>query len=112
MDSQKVDMYLMTNSKYFESYQLPMIRERLLQMDDDKWPQLQMLQLKDPFIFLVISFLGGELGIDRFMLGDIGLGIVKLITCGGLGIWYIIDLFLIMPAAKERNLQSFQRYIY
>lgn len=112
MDSQKVDMYLMTNSKYFESYQLPMIRERLLQLDDDKWPQLQMLQLKDPTIFLIISLLGGELGIDRFMLGDVGLGIVKLITCGGLGIWYIIDWFLIMQAAKERNLQSFQRYIY
>ncbi len=112
MDSQKVDMYLMTNSKYFESYQLPMIRERLLQLDDDKWPQLQMLQLKDPTIFLIISLLGGELGIDRFMMGDIGLGIVKLITCGGLGIWYIIDWFLIMPATKERNLQTFQRYIY
>lgn len=112
MDAQKVDMYLMTNSKYFESYQLPMIRERLLQLDDDKWPQLQMLQLKDPTIFLIISLLGGELGIDRFMLGDVGLGIVKLITCGGLGIWYIIDWFLIMQAAKERNLQSFQRYIY
>ncbi len=107
-----MDMYLMTNSKYFESYQLPMIRERLLQLDDDKWPQLQMLQLKDPTIFLIISLLGGELGIDRFMLGDVGLGIVKLITCGGLGIWYIIDWFLIMQAAKERNLQSFQRYIY
>lgn len=112
MDAQKVDMCLMTNSKYFESYQLPMIRERLLQLDDDKWPQLQMLQLKDPTIFLIISLLGGELGIDRFMLGDVGLGIVKLITCGGLGIWYIIDWFLIMQAAKERNLQSFQRYIY
>lgn len=107
-----MDMYLMTNSKYFESYQLPMIRERLLQLDDDKWPQLQMLQLKDPTIFLIISLLGGELGIDRFMLGDVGLGIVKLITCGGLGIWYIIDWFLIMSATKERNLQTFQRYIY
>jgi len=112
MESQKVDMYLMTNSKFFESYQLPMIRERLLQLDDDRWPQLQMLQLKDPTIFLIVSLLGGTLGIDRFMLGDTGLGIVKLITCGGCGIWTIIDWFLIMPATKERNLMTFQQYIY
>lgn len=112
MESQKVDMYLMTNSKFFESYQLPMIRERLLQLDDDRWPQLQMLQLKDPTILLIVSLLGGELGIDRFMLGDTGLGIVKLITCGGFGIWFIIDWFLIMPATKERNLLKFQQYIY
>lgn len=102
----------MTNSKFFESYQLPMIRERLLQLDDEKWTQLQMLQLKDPIVFLIISLVGGSLGIDRFMLGDTGLGIVKLITCGGLGIWTIIDLFLIMPATKERNLLKFQQYIY
>lgn len=112
MDIQKVDMYLMTNSKFFESYQLPMIRERLLQLDDDRWPQLQMLQLKDPTMFLIISLLGGTLGIDRFLLGDTGLGVVKLITCGGLGIWTIIDWFLIMPATKERNLLKFQQYIY
>jgi len=45
----------------------------------------------------------GALGVDRFMLGQIGVGVGKLLTCGGLGFWWFIDLFLIMKATKERN---------
>lgn len=44
---------------------------------------------------LVLSILVGQLGVDRFMMGQIGLGIVKLITVGGCGVWWIIDIILI-----------------
>ncbi len=105
MDAQKVDLFLMTNSKYFEGHQLHEIRDHLLDIEDSQWPKFQFLQFKDPMIMLIVSFLGGPLGIDRFMIGDTGLGIAKLITCGGFGIWALIDLFLIMPATKEKNRQ-------
>jgi hypothetical protein len=45
---------------------------------------------------ILLSFFVGWLGIDRFYLGYTGLGILKLITFGGFGIWYIIDLILIV----------------
>ena len=41
---------------------------------------------------LIISFLGGCIGLDRFYRGQIGWGVLKLITCGGVGIWYVVDV--------------------
>ena len=55
---------------------------------------------------LIVSIFAGTLGIDRFMIGDTGLGIGKLLTCGGFGVWAIIDLFLIMGATREKNMQK------
>lgn len=43
----------------------------------------------------ILSILLGELGIDRFYLGYTGLGILKLITGGGFGIWWLVDIILI-----------------
>jgi TM2 domain-containing membrane protein YozV len=51
--------------------------------------------MKNKTTTLIISILLGELGIDRFYLGYIGLGILKLITAGGFGIWWLIDIILI-----------------
>ena len=112
MDSQKVDLFIMSNNKFFESYQVPHIRQKLLNADESKWDIIQTLQFKDPTTCLIISLLGGSLGIDRFYIGDTGLGVAKLITCGGLGIWTIIDLFLIMGAAREKNISKLQQVLY
>jgi TM2 domain-containing membrane protein YozV len=43
-----------------------------------------------------ISFFWGVFGADRMYMGYWGLGILKLITAGGFGIWVIVDLYLIM----------------
>jgi TM2 domain-containing membrane protein YozV len=112
MDVQKVDMFIMSNAKYFDSFQINMIRERLLAIDDAKWVMISTLQFKEPSTMLIISILAGSLGIDRFMLGDTGLGIGKLLTCGGLGIWTIVDWFMIQKATKEKNLAKIQQFLY
>lgn len=111
MDSQRVDMFLMTNAKYFQSHHLNYIRERLMMADDSKWMMIQSVELKDPTMILVVSILAGSLGIDRFLIGDTGLGVGKLLTCGGLGIWAIIDWFLIMDATRQKNMEKLQQFL-
>ncbi len=108
MDANKVDLFLMTNAKFFQSHQIPAIKNMIQDLDDDKFILLQSLGLKDPTISIVISLLAGPLGIDRFYIGDTGLGLGKLFTCGGLGIWTIIDWFLIMDRTREVNFEKLQ----
>lgn len=112
MDSQKVDLFIMSNARYFESYHLNVIRDRLLAIDDSKWGLMTTLQFKDPTTSLIVSILIGTLGIDRFIIGDTGMGIGKLLTCGGLGIWYIIDWFMIQQATREKNMEKMQQLLY
>lgn len=51
--------------------------------------------MKSKTTALILSILLGSLGIDRFYLGYTGLGILKLITGGGFGIWWLVDIILI-----------------
>tara|TARA_Y100000817_G_scaffold301594_1_gene281722 strand:- start:482 stop:919 length:438 start_codon:yes stop_codon:yes gene_type:complete len=50
--------------------------------------------VKDKAILIVLSYLVGALGGDRMYLGCWGTGILKLLTLGGLGIWYLVDLWI------------------
>ncbi len=108
MEAQKVDLFMMMSSKYFEAHQLNGIREQLLGLDESKWTLVQGIQLKDPTTSLIISIVAGNLGIDRFYIGDTGMGIGKLLTCGGFMIWTIVDWFLIMGITREKNMEAFQ----
>lgn len=112
MEAQKVDMFILMNNKHFESHQVGPIRDRLLALDDSKWPLIQMVQFKDPTTALIIGIFAGVYGIDRFYIGDTGLGIAKLLTCGGFGIWAIVDWFLIMGATREKNMEKIQQSLY
>lgn len=49
----------------------------------------------------MLSLFLGALGVDRFYLGNIGLGLGKLFTGGGFGIWHTIDLILIATGAAR-----------
>jgi TM2 domain-containing membrane protein YozV len=51
---------------------------------------------KDFVVAWLLALFLGFLGVDRFYRGFIGLGILKLITCGGAGIWSLVDLLLIV----------------
>lgn len=60
--------------------------------------------MKNKTTALILSILLGEIGVDRFYMGYIGLGILKLITVGGFGIWWLIDIIMIATGKlKTKN---------
>ena len=103
MDQQKVDMYIMTNQKYFPEEKIIFLKDKLRTMDEEKFTLVSAVELKDPTVILLVSLFLGVLGIDRFMLGETGMGILKLLTAGGCGILAIIDWFTVSKKAKELN---------
>jgi len=54
---------------------------------------------------LVMSIIFGQLGVDRFIMGHVGLGILKLITLGGCGIWWLVDVILIAIKHPFENIE-------
>lgn len=106
MEQNKVDMYILANQKYFPAEKIFYLKEKLLAADESKFTMISAVELKDPTVILLISIFLGYLGIDRFMLGDIGLGILKLLTGGCCGILTIIDWFTVSQKAKEINFNN------
>lgn len=65
--------------------------------------QIEKPPTKDFMVAAMLSLFVGWLGVDRFYLGRAGTGILKLITLGGLGLWYLIDLILILTGNMKDN---------
>ena len=107
MEQNKIDLFIASMGEKFPGYKLMLIRDQLERVDDSRLIVIQSVEYKDPTTLLIISIFVGHLGIDRFMLGQTGLGIAKLLTCGGFGFWTIIDWFTIKNDTKELNYQRF-----
>lgn len=108
MNQEKVDMLMMSWRDKLPEENLAYFKEKLEMLDDKKLGVITMSQPKNPMVSLIISIFLGQLGLDRFYIGDIGLGVGKLLTCGGLGLWWLVDLFLIMGATRQKNYQKIE----
>lgn len=106
MDQQSLNTLMIALNDKLSSSDLMYVLDKAKSLPNDAMMPLLSTELKSPTTSLIISFLGGSIGIDRFYVGDTGLGILKLITCGLGGIWSLVDLFLISGRTREVNSQK------
>ena len=100
-------MFLALKAEYFNPIQLSDIRNQLEAMDDDKFVLLSSMELRNPTTILVIAIV---LGWERFFLDDIGLGLLKVLTCYGCGIWWLIDILSAKKRAQDYNYKKFIQF--
>ncbi|MDE6807294.1 MAG: TM2 domain-containing protein [Prevotella sp.] len=102
MTKEQVEQLIQINADKIAPEFIETIRERLLNADESV-ATAAFAGLKGTTMMFIIAFFLGAYGVDRFMLGQTGLGAAKLLTCGGCGIWSIIDLFTICGRTRTYN---------
>lgn len=103
--------FIVMNANKFPREALPALRQDMQRVAPEAQYQVMGAAYKEPVLAWVLSFFLGGLGIDRFYVGDTGLGIGKLVlsllSFGMLGwIWWLIDLFLILNRARRVNYEQ------
>lgn len=83
----------------------------LSERDRQKFMDILQSEVQNPVELFGWNMWLGWLGVDRFIVGDILLGILKLITLGLGGLWVVIDCFLIGNRTRRNNIEK-ARYIY
>lgn len=84
------------------------LQEILFSLPEDKRRQFMSTFIereKNPLMGFGFNAYLGVWGADMFYLNKVGLGILKLLTGGGLGIWVLINIFLIGGMVRDQNIQ-------
>lgn len=111
MEQNAIDLFAATHAEKLPAEKMPIIREALVKITDNQQLMINSVQYKDPTTMLIVSILLGSWGIDRFLLGEVGLGVLKLLTCGGVGIWTIVDWFTVREKTRQQNFQKLMQAI-
>lgn len=110
MEKEKINQFIMVNGKFFPEMMIEDVKQKLESLDESKESMLMATEWKNPTVAFLFAFFLGGFGVDRFWLGETGLGVVKIITCAGAGIWGLIDLFTVMNRAKMYNYNKLMMY--
>lgn len=119
--------FLMVNMKAFPAERLPFIQQELEGLQEQEVAALLMTDIKNPTTALLLALFLGEVGADRFYIGNKELGIAKLVLTVlgivtliavvgfflllGVVIWKIVDCCLIMGACRETNFERLMMQI-
>lgn len=106
-----IDKFLLKNSKYIPKSKVRDLASKLKRLNDEDIYKLNSISLNNPKHVRLISIFFGSMGIDRMIIGKVGTGILKFLTGGGLGIWWLADVFKIEKLTKEQNWKKLKKEI-
>jgi hypothetical protein len=107
MDKSQVNMWLSMNAENFRPEDLMVIREKMEGTEGDNLMFIQGASFQKPSTILLIAIF---LGWERFWLDDTTLGIIKIITCYGCLVWWLIDIFTAKDRAMKYNFRQFSKF--
>lgn len=106
MEKQQIEQFMAANGQFFAPEDANTVRDYLAKADAAKANAIMAASFKNPTTILIIAILIGSYGVDRFMLGQTGLGVGKLLTCGGCWIWWLMDIFSAKKRTYEYNINK------
>lgn len=107
MNESQVNLFMSQNLKNFSPTQISDIKSKLMSLPDDKSTVIMSLEFRDPTTILLLSLFFGGWGVDRFLLGNVGIGILKLLTGGCCGILWLVDLINYKKMTQGYNYKKF-----
>lgn len=107
MTNEKINAIILQYKDYISADKVFVLKNYLEKSEDKNYDNLLACKMHNPVLICVLSIFLGGLGIDRMVIGDVGLGVCKLLF-GWLtfGIWPFIDIFFCYRKAKEKNFNN------
>ena len=112
MDFKMIDYYFINNKDRFPAEKIPLIKQKIHEIDvrtggtmtdADIITVMDAVQTKTPTNMLLISIFLGGWGVDRFMMDEVGMGVLKLLTGGVCGVLWLVDVIQISQKVREDN---------
>ena len=111
MNSEFIDGFSTTYSGYFSPDKLKYLSDKMKNQKVEKMIKVCNCGLKKPSEVLFVSVFLGIFGVDRFLIGDVGMGVLKLLTLGGCGLLSVADWFMIAERVREKNFKAVMEYL-
>lgn len=104
--------FLIEHKNYFHEFDLDFLKGDLESLSKEELKIFMETNFVNPNVNFAVSILTNVLGVDRFVIGQTDIGLLKLLTAGGIGIWAIIDWFQIKELTQEYNFNKAEEIIY